>query len=164
MREPSDTVVSATQFSIESREFAKRLGSAFGRIQTEALIPMLTQTHAIMKRRGMVQPLTIGGREISIKFTSPLAKTQDAEDLFAVQQAVEFTMMTAGEEAVQMAYKKEDFGTWAAKKTGMPQELVRSEPEKAEVIQAGADAAREQMAAGQEPQQPQQAPNLQAVQ
>lgn len=142
IREPSDAVISATQFAIESRELAKRIGSAFGRIQTEALIPILKRVHSILKRRGLVSPIVIAGREVNVKFTSPLARAQDAEDLLSVQQAVEFTLNTAGPDQAKMAYKLEDFGTWAAEKTGMPQELVRSEAEKAKVIQAGAEAAQ----------------------
>lgn len=152
VREPSDAVISATQFAIESRELAKRIGSAFGRIQTEALIPILKRVHYILKRRGLVDPIVIGGREVSIKFTSPLARAQDAEDLLSVQQAVEFTMTTAGPDQAKIAYKLEDFGTWAAEKTGMPQELVRTEPEKAKIIQAGAEAVQ----AGLQPTPPQE--------
>lgn len=151
VREPDDSVVSATQFAIEARELAKRIGSAFGRLQTEALVPILKRVHFILKRRGIVQPITIGGREVNIKFTSPLARAQDAEDLLSVQQAVEFTMATAGPEAVQMAYKVENFGTWGAEKTGMPQELVRTENEKQQVAEAAAQVA----AAGLESTPPQ---------
>jgi hypothetical protein len=43
-----------------------------------------------------------------------------------------------------MAYKTEDFGTWAAQKTGMPSELVRSDIEKQQIIQAGAQAQMQQ--------------------
>jgi len=136
LREPSDTVISASQFMVEFREFAKQLGSAFGRLQTEFLIPFLKRVHFILKRRGIVQPIVIGGREVNIKFTSPLARAQDSEDLLSVQQAVEFTLVTAGEEAVQASYKLEDFGEWAAKKTGMPQELVRTESGKQAIIDA----------------------------
>ncbi len=153
IREPSDSVISATQFAIEARDFAKRVGSAFGRIQTEALIPILKRVHFILKRRGILKPITIGGREVSIKFTSPLARAQDAEDLISVQQAIQFTLETGGEEAVQMAFKVEDLGKWSADKTGMPQELVRSDAEKEQVIQAGAAAVQ---AEAQQPQQPQQ--------
>jgi len=159
LREPSDSVISATQYADEARELAGQIGSAFGRLQTEVLIPILQRVYWILVRRGLVTPLEIGGKEVSIKFTSPLARTQDAEDLMSVQQAVEFTLATAGEEAIQMSFKLEDFGKWAGEKTGMPQELIRSDAEKAEVIQAGAEAAKAQMEQGQQPQQPQ----LQAV-
>lgn len=152
LREPSDTVISATQFAIEAREFAKQIGSAFGRLQTEALIPILKRIHFILKRRGLVNPITIGGREVNIKFTSPLARAQDAEDLLAVEQAIEFTLRVAGPDQAKMAFKLEDLGTWAAQKTGMPQELVRSDTEKAKVIQAGAEAAQAGLTQGQPPQ------------
>lgn len=161
LREPNDSVISATQYADEARELAGQIGSAFGRLQTEVLIPILQRVYWILVRRGLVTPLVIGGKEVSIKFTSPLARTQDAEDLLSVQQAIEFTLATAGEEAVQMSYKLEDVGKWAGEKTGMPQELIRSDAEKAQVIQAGAQAAQAQMEQGQ-PQQAQQ-PQLQAV-
>lgn len=152
LREPSDSVISATQFSIEARELAKRIGSAFGRLQTEALIPILKRVHHILKRRGLVEPITIGGREVTIKFTSPLAKAQDSEDLIAVQQAIEFTRITGGDDAVQISYKLEDIGKWAAEKTGMPQELVRNDSEKQEIIAASKEVA--ELGVQQEPPQP----------
>jgi hypothetical protein len=88
----------------------------------------------------LIVPIELDGRDVQIKFTSPLARAQDGEDLLAVQQAVQFVLGTSGPEQVLMAYKTEDFGTWAAQKTGMPAELVRSEVEKQQIIQAGAQA------------------------
>ena len=158
LREPSDAVVSATQFAIEARDLAKRIGSAYGRLQTEVLVPVLKRVVWILKRRGLIQPINIGGTEVTIKFTSPLARAQDAEDLLSVQQAVAFTMETAGPDQAKMAFKLEDFGTWAAEKTGMPQELVRNESEKKVVIDAGAAAAREGLVGPAQPQ-----PQLRAV-
>ena len=145
---------------IPSRELAKRIGSAFGRLQTEVLVPILKRVHWILKRRGLVDPIVIGGKEVSIKFTSPLARSQDAEDLIAVQQAIEFTLNTAGPDQVQMSFKTEDLGTWAGQKTGMPQELIRSAAEKEQVIKAGAAAAQAQAEQGQAPeaQPPQEIP------
>jgi len=142
VREPDDSVISATQYSIEARELAKRIGSAFGRLQTEALTPILKATHEILKRRGLVQGIVIGGREVSIKFTSPLARAQDAEDLSSIQQSIEFTRAVAGDDAVKMSFKLEDIGKYASDKTGMTQELVRSDAERGKVIQAGADAVK----------------------
>lgn len=149
LREPSDAVVSATQFAMETRELAKRVGSAFGRLQTEVLIPTLQRVVYILTRRGMIKPISLNGVDVTVKFTSPLARSQDAEDLQSVQQAIEFTMLTAGEDQTMMAFKLEDIGQWAGKKTGMPSELIRSESEKKQVIEAGAAAQREQATQGQ---------------
>ena len=142
LRDPNGAVRSATEVAIESRELAKRIGSAFGRLQTEVLIPILKRVVYILTRRGLLQPIEIGGRDVAIKFTSPLAKSQDGEDILNVQQAVSFVLQTAGPDQAKMAFKLEDFGTWAAEKTGMPAELVRNQLEKETIIRAGAEAAQ----------------------
>jgi len=154
LRDPTGPVRSATEIAIEARELAKRIGSAFGRLQTEVLVPILKRVYHILNKKGIID-IDLNNIETQVKFTSPLAAAQDQEDLIAIQQAVEFTVMTAGQERAQMAFKLEDFGTYAARLTGMPQELVRSESEKKQVIQAGAQAAAAQMPQ-QEPQEPSQ--------
>jgi len=140
LRDPSGPVRSATEVALESRELAKRIGSAFGRLQTEVLIPIIKRVTYILTRRGLITPIQLDGRDIDIKFLSPLAKAQDGEDLMSVQQAVAFVLQTAGPDQAMIAFKTEDFGTWAGVKTGMPAELIRTEAEKQQIIQAGAQA------------------------
>jgi hypothetical protein len=143
LRDPAGPVRSATEIAIDSRELAKRIGSAFGRLQTEVLVPILQRVTHILTRRGLLQPLQLDGRDIDIKFLSPLAKAQDGEDIINVQQAVQFVMQNAGPDQAKIGFKLEDFGTWVASKTGMPAELVRSAAEKEQVVQAGAQAMQE---------------------
>ncbi len=57
LRDPTGAVRSATEVAIESRELAKRIGSAFGRLQTEVLVPILKRVVYILTRRGILQPL-----------------------------------------------------------------------------------------------------------
>ena len=82
---------------------------------------------------------------------SPEFKAQDAEDIINVQQAVQFVLQNAGPDQAKIGFKQEDFGTWVASKTGMPAELVRTPTEKAQVIQAGAQAAQAGMKTSQPP-------------
>lgn len=142
LRDPEGPVRSATEIAIDNRELAKRIGSAYGRLQTEVLMPILKRVMSILVRRGKIEPIVVDGKAVDIKFTSPLARSQDMEDIMAVQQSVEFVLNTAGPDQAKMAFKLENFGTWVAEKTGMPAELVRNESEKAAVIQAGAEAAQ----------------------
>lgn len=152
LRDPTGPVRSATEVAIDSRELAKRIGSAFGRLQTEVLIPIIKRVVSILTRRGVITPIELEGRNIDIKFLSPLAKAQDGEDILSVQQAVSFVLQTAGPDQAKIGFKLEDFGTWVAGKTGMPAELVRDPAEKQTVIQAGAQAAMQGMdATGQPP-------------
>ena len=153
LRDPTGPVRSATEIAIDSRELAKRIGSAFGRLQTEVLVPILKRVVYILTRRGLLQPLQLDGRDIEIKFLSPLAKAQDGEDIINVQQAVQFVLQNAGPDQAKIGFKLEDFGTWVASKTGMPAELVRTPAEKAQIIQAGAEAAQQGIATSQAPMQ-----------
>ena len=151
LRDPTGPVRSATEIAIDSRELAKRIGSAFGRLQTEVLVPILKRVVHILTRRGLLQPIQLDGRDIEIKFLSPLAKAQDGEDIINVQQAVQFVLQNAGPDQAKIGFKLEDFGTWVAGKTGMPAELVRTPTEKAQIIQAGAEAAQQGLATSQAP-------------
>ena len=142
LRDPTGPVRSATEIAMDSRELAKRIGSAYGRLQTEVMVPILKRVMSILVRRGKIDPIVIDGKAVDIKFTSPLARSQDMEDVLSVQQAVEFVLSTAGPDQAKMGFKLEDFGTWVAEKTGMPAELVRSDSEKKKAIQAGAEAVQ----------------------
>lgn len=153
LRDPGGPVRSATEVAVDARDLSKRIGSAFGRLQTEVLIPIIKRVAYILTRRGLITPIQLNSRDIDIKFLSPLAKAQDGEDLMSVQQAVAFVLQTAGPDQAMVAFKTEDFGTWAAGKTGMPSELVRSEAEKQQIIQAGAEAEQAGMQAVQAPMQ-----------
>lgn len=150
-RDPAGPVRSATEVAIEARELAWRMGSAFGRLQTEVLIPVLQRVAFILQRRGIIEPIQIGGKEISVKFTSPLARAQDSDDLMAVQQAYEFTLATAGPQMAPLQFKVEDFGKYAAEKMGAPSELVRSETERQQVANNAAQVAQQQMDQGKPP-------------
>lgn len=153
LRDPTGAVRSATEVAIESRELAKRIGSAFGRLQTEVLIPIIKRVAAILTRRGLISPIQLDGQDIDIKFTSPLARSQDSEDILNVQQAVQFVLQNAGPDQAKIGFKLEDFGTWVAEKAGMPASLVRNEAEKQAIIQAGAQAAQAGMSTGEAPMQ-----------
>ena len=115
------------------------------------LIPILKRVTFILTRRGLLQPLQLDGRDVEIKFLSPLAKAQDGEDIINVQQAVQFVLQNAGPDQAKIGFKLEDFGAWVASKTGMPAELVRSQSEKETVIQAGAQAAQAGMNTSERP-------------
>lgn len=140
LRDPDGPVRTATEIAMDARELAKRIGSAYGRLQTEVIIPILRRVMQILVRRGKIDPIVIDGKAVDIKFTSPLARAQDMEDVLNAQQALEFTLNTAGPEALQVSFKTEEIGSWAAEKLGVPAELLRSKAEKTQVAEAGMQA------------------------
>lgn len=142
LRDPTGPVRSATEITIEFQELAKRIGSAFGRIQTEGLIPLLNRSLEILQRRGVIPDLSINGREITVQFTSPLAQAQSQDDLLSVQTAIEMSLNMAGEENTAMGFKLEDLPAFIGKKTGMDVDLIRSEEEKAQLKKDAMAAAQ----------------------
>ena len=50
---------------------------------------------------------------------------------------------------VKVNFVIEDIGSWAGGKMGMPQELIRSKPDKLKAIEAGRAAAQQQLDGGQ---------------
>jgi hypothetical protein len=146
LRDPNAAVRSATEVSLEARDLAKRIGSAYGRLQTEVLDPILKRVMAILVRRGKLDPIVIDGKTVTIKYTSPLARAQDLEDIMNMRQAVEFTMMTAGQDMVQVGFKTDMFAEWATKKLGAPTELLRPQAERDQMMDAAAQAEMAQMA------------------
>ena len=154
LRDPSDTVVSATQFMIETQALAARIGGAFGRINSEGLVPILNRSIEILQRRGVIPNLIIDGRQITVKFTSPLAKAQDTEDIMSLQQTVELSNMMAGPELTALGFNLDLIPSYIADKTGMDVSLVKSEGERAEAQQQMAEAAA--MAMEQQQEEPQQ--------
>jgi hypothetical protein len=126
------------------------MGSAFGRIQIEMLEPILNRVISILKKHSKIPDIQVDGKSVTIKFTSPLSRAQDTEDLLAVQQAVQFVIETTGPENAMVAFKIKEFGRFAADKTGMDATLVNSETEAEEII-AEATAARQ---VDQEQEQP----------
>lgn len=151
LRDPTGPVRSATEIAIMQREFAEAIGSAFGRLQNEILIPILTRVVKILQRRGKLPLFELDGKQFKAIFTSPLASAQNSEDLISVQQAIEFTAATAGPEMIGMGYKLEEIPTFAAEKLGIDQRLVRSEEEKTALAEQAADIASQQAEAGIDP-------------
>ncbi len=129
LREPSDSVISATQFAIESRELVDKIGSSFGRLQTEVVEATVARSVDLLSRRGSMANLRVDGRQITLKHTSPLARVQDMDDL----ETLRLTLESAPEEAIALGIKIEDLGGWVAEKTGLDPRLIRDPGEKAQL-------------------------------
>lgn len=144
-RDPSDAVISATQFAIEDRELIDQVGSSFGRLQTEVVEATVSRTVDVLSRRGAMAPVRIDGRQITLKHTSPLARAQDLDDLITLQQTLE----SVPPESIPIGIKIEELGTWVAEKTGLDPRLIRDPGEKAQLAEQAAEliAASQQQAA-----------------
>jgi len=144
LREPSDAVISATQFAIEHRELVDTAGSSFGRLQTEVVEASASRIIDVLSERGAMADIRLDGRMLKLKHLSPLARAQDMDDLLTLQQ----TQESVPDESFALGIKVEELGQWVAEKTGLDPRLIRSEGEREQLQQQAAQLiAQSQQAA-----------------
>ncbi len=125
--EPSEGAVkSATEISVQDRNRLWALGGEHGRIQTEFLFKVAARGIFILQSRGLIPRFKVDGREVTFKFTSPFARSQDAEDLLALDNTLE-RLATYAPDEIRIGLDVASLPEWIGKKTGLDQRLVSDE-------------------------------------
>ena len=150
---------SATEVVQRRNELAQNLGAAFGRLITEAMIPIVKRVLFIMDQTGLIDmPLKVNGGEVKIVPISPLAQAQNMDELNDVMQ---FAQIVAGMGPEAMiTIKRDEIIDYVAERLGIPARLLTTQDEREQIAQ---QAAQVQMAAQQQQMQPQQAGNQEAL-
>lgn len=133
-------IKSATEISISDRNRLWAMGGEYGRIQAELLAKIIARGVFILQNRGLIPRFEVDGRVVAIKYTSPFAKSQAAEDITALQRTLTIASLT-GPEVVQLGLKVEDMPAWVARKEGVDEKLIRNDAERQQVVQQGAQIA-----------------------
>jgi hypothetical protein len=145
----------AIQLAQEDRDRMLDAGAEFGRIQAELLSKIMSRTVWILQKHGKIPPIKVDGRQVTLKYVSPLARAQDQEDLLALQQSFELAAAAAkaggeaGQLAMAMGWKYENLPAWLSKRTGLDADLVRTDTQKKQMTeQISAGMAQIQQAQG----------------
>ena len=124
-------VRTATEVSARVSDEIELSQSSWARFQTELLERLIKRVIDILQKAGKIAPIVVDGKEITIKFTSPLAKQQDKEE---INTMLEFSqVMTATGiplETLGESVKYEDMPEFISKMMGVPQQLMRTPLEK----------------------------------
>lgn len=122
-------VKSATEMSLRQQELAKRIGSAFGRLQYELIAPLVNRMLHILEEFGLIdiQNYRVDGQFIAIQHVSPLALAQDEENLMALMRWVQFMRDTYGPEILMILADPKTIGQAAGKMLNVPADLLPSD-------------------------------------
>ena len=125
---------SATEVVAKQKELAQNLGSAFGRLITEALIPIVTRTLQVMADQDIiVLPMKVDGKTIKVVPQSPLAQAQNMDDL---QSVIQFMQIVQGVGQVgQVAINQDNAIDFIADKLGIPGNILNSKEERIAIVQ-----------------------------
>lgn len=133
---------SATEVVERMKELSQNLGSAFGRLINETMIPLVTKILRVMDQRGLIDlPLKVNGLEIKVSAVAPLAMAQSMEDVQNVLQYAQIVQQ-AGPQA-QMTLKTDAMMDYIAEKLGIPQKIRNTQEERQMMAKQMADAAQQ---------------------
>ena len=121
---------SATEVVERMKELAQNLGSAFGRLINETMIPLVSRILSVMDERGLIDlPLQVNGLEVKVSPVAPLAMAQNMEE---INNIVQFMQLTAnfGAEG-QLAVKTGELIDFLGNKLGVPSAVRNSPAERA---------------------------------
>ena len=143
---------SATEIVQRMKELSQNLGSAYGRLITEAMTPLVRRILYVMDEMNIIDlPLNVNGLEVKIVPTSPLAQAQDMEDLEKVLQFAQIAQAFGA--AGQITVNQEAMLDYVATKMSVPMALLNS-PEQKDMIMQQMQAQMQQAQQGQMPAPP----------
>lgn len=125
---------SATEIAERTRELASNLGSAFGRLITETMVPIVTRALFVMDQQGLIDlPLKVNGVEVKVVPVSPLAQTQKLQEVNDVVQYMQIANQMGPEgQAVISVPRVLQF---IAERLGIDQNLLTTEEEQMAMMQ-----------------------------
>ncbi len=125
---------SATEVVERMKELAQNLGSAFGRLINETMVPLVGRILQVMDERGLIDmPLRVNGLEVKVSPVAPLAMAQNMEEINSIMQFMQITA-TMGNEG-QLALKTGDVIDFIGDKLGVPASVRTTAVERAFIIE-----------------------------
>ena len=118
--------MTATEVLERGAQTARLLGATYGRLQTELLTPLVTRCLGILGRRGEIPPVLLDGREVALRYESPLARIQGRADAANTLLFLQAVGQLGGEAARQVDAAAAT--RWLARTLGAPAEVLAPAP------------------------------------
>lgn len=133
---PEGTPMSATEVHERMADLARTIGSAYGRLHTELVTPLLRRVVYLLKKQGKIQIPLVNGREVKIINVSPLAQAQHNENVARVARWLELMNGGFGPQMTNVVTKANETASYVGKEIGIPEKLIRTDAEQEQIIQA----------------------------
>jgi len=156
---------SATEIVERMKELSQNLGSAFGRLINETMIPLVQKILLVMDERGLIDmPLKVNGLEVRVQPVAPLALAQNMEDVNSIIQYQQLMLSGQFGSDGQLALKNDEVVDYIGEKMGVPAAVRNTREERAVLMEEAARMQQEQMMAqamAMQAQQQMQQPQMQ---
>lgn len=127
-------VKTATEISIRQQELAKRIGSAYGRLMYELIKPLVNLCLHQLDKYNVINmnEFKVDGHTIAVDAVSPLALSQQQDEVNNVIRYVEFAMGAFGPEIGLSMMKPEEVLEFIGNQLNVPPNIQNSPAEKME--------------------------------
>ena len=142
----------AMEISIRQQDLTQTAGATFGRLQTELVEKVVKRGVYILQRLGKIPDFKVNGKEVTLRYESPLARAQDAEEIQGIVRWIELGGVL-GPQVFMTGSKVEDAPKVLGELLGVPQKLIR-EDEGPEGRAALTEMVAQLIAQSQVPEQP----------
>ena len=141
------TPISATEASIRTNSLAEVMGSSFGRLQYEFVVPLVKRIIFLLKKQGRIEIPRVNGREVGIIATSPLARGMKIENVQNITNFYGTLAQLIGPQQAQMYVKTDKMVAQLSGNFDVPAELMTTEAERITAAQQLGNAAGQAEAA-----------------
>jgi len=138
---PNKTPMSATEVNQRMAELARAVGSPFGRLIMEFVLPAIERVDFILQKRGLLKLPQVDGKKIKLIATSPLAQAQRFEVVDAMDRFVGTLQARLGPEMVNVVIDGSLMADELADQLQVPKRIMRPAPQQKQILQALTQAA-----------------------
>lgn len=117
----------ATEVAIRQNNLAEEIGPIFTRLQQEFLQRVIQRVIYILTKRGLLPRLVVNGREITLKYKSPLTVSQGQQDVQVFLQYQQIMQNLMGPEAALTYLNTVKAPNWIANKLGVDPSILNTE-------------------------------------
>lgn len=140
-------VRTATDSAIRQRNLLEEIGPVMTRLESELLAPLIKRIIYILGKRGDLKALKIDGKEIQVRFKSPLVTAQGQESVRKVLDAVQVYQAIYGPESSQMFLNPGELPHWIWEQFGNDPKLIPSREELVAMLKSQSEMQQEQQMA-----------------
>lgn len=132
----------ATELALRQKSLAEEIGPLFTRLQQEFLSRVIQRIIHILQIKGLLEPLVIDGREIMVRYQSPLVVAQGKQDVMGFMDY--YAALTAIFQGNALNYiDPVKTPIWIAEKLGIDKNLVPEKDRLEEVLKNQSEQAQE---------------------
>jgi hypothetical protein len=143
-------MMTATETVQRTEEQSRLLGPMLGRQHSELLRPLIKRVYGIMARRNLIRPAPAVIKNLDVRYSSMIAKAQQASEALAVQKALQLAApFIQLDPKVAQNYDGDAIARISVKVFGAPHEMLKD----TKVVQQEREAAQQQAQAQAQQQQ-----------